>query len=92
MEKNQIPTDDVTKACGAPTDAPAAQGSFSAVGVDRPTALSGFLLGVPANSVADYVPRLGGTFRLAASEPAIASSGTIIRNRPISIARPPVVL
>ena len=36
--------------------------------------------------------RRDGTVFLAASEPAIASIGTIIRKRPISIARPSVVL
>ena len=35
---------------------------------------------------------VGGTGCLRASEPAIASTGTIRRNRPKSIARPSVVL
>ena len=38
------------------------------------------------------VPAEAGTIFLAASEPAMASIGTIIRKRPISIARPSVVL
>ena len=38
------------------------------------------------------VPAEGGTIFLAASEPATAIIGTIIRKRPISIAKPIVVL
>ena len=38
------------------------------------------------------VPAEGGTIFFAASEPAIASIGTIIRKRPMNIARPSVVL
>src|ERR1700722_4759534 len=36
------------------------------------------------------VPAEGGTIFLAASEPAMASIGTIIRKRPMNIARPSV--
>ena len=42
--------------------------------------------------VVGNVPAEAGTIFLAASEPAIASIGTIIRKRPISIARPMVRL
>src|SRR5581483_12263237 len=38
------------------------------------------------------VPGPGGTTFLPAKEPAIASTGTIIKKRPISIARPTVTL
>ena len=38
------------------------------------------------------VPAVGGTGCLRASEPAIASTGTISRKRPPSIASPSVVL
>ncbi len=38
------------------------------------------------------VPAEAGTIFLAASEPATASIGTIIRKRPMNIARPSVVL
>ena len=38
------------------------------------------------------VPALGGAIFFWASEPAIARIGTIIRKRPINIARPIVVL
>ena len=48
----------------------------------------------PANSGVPVgnVPAVGGTVCLRASEPAIASTSTIGRNRPPSIARPSVVL
>ncbi len=48
----------------------------------------------PTNSApwVGNVPAEAGTIFFAASEPATASIGTIIRKRPISIARPSVVL
>ena len=56
---NTIEPADVAKACSAPADAKAATPgvaapAFSAVSSDPPTALGGFILGVPSDSVADY--------------------------------------
>src|SRR4029453_9013585 len=47
---------------------------------------------VNSGVVTGNVPRLGGTSFLPARFPATASIGTIIRNRPMSMATPIVVL
>jgi hypothetical protein len=57
LETSTIETDEVRKACGGPAEAEKSSTpapAFSAVSTERPTALTGFLLGVPTESAADY--------------------------------------
>jgi hypothetical protein len=69
MADNTITADDVTKACGAPAEKPA-EGAFSAVGVDPPTALAGFLFGVPTSGADNYQKPMEDTVRAMMSDGA----------------------
>jgi hypothetical protein len=84
MEANNIPADDVTKVCG-PNSGPE-EGAFSAIGVDRPTALSGFLLDAATSNTADYekpMEELSRSMMSEGAEPLIAKARDHLSSAPI---------